>query len=217
MPSKAFGEAIEHHFGTPSIDAQGLKAMQDRGDDLVILDSRTFAEYRNMNIPGGISVPGGELAYRVRDFAPSPETTVVVNCAGRTRSIVGAQSVINSGIPNKVVALENGTMGWHLAGLELEHGRVDRYPDGDPQSVDAALAMRDRVIRDYGIRTINRDLLAQWQGEADRHTLYLLDVRDPAEFAAGHLPGARSAPGGQLVQATDFPDWGSAGPYRSDR
>ena len=204
VPSKAFGEAIEHHFGTPSIDAQGLKAMQDRGDDLVILDSRTFAEYRNMNIPGGISVPGGELAYRVQDFAPSPETTVVVNCAGRTRSIVGAQSVINSGIPNRVVALENGTMGWHLAGLELEHGRTDRYPDGSPQSLDAALAMRDRVIRDYGIRTINRDMLAQWQDEADRHTLYLLDVRDPAEFAAGHLPGARSAPGGQLVQATDF-------------
>lgn len=204
VPSKAFGEAVEHHFGTPSIDAPTLKAMQDRGDDLVVLDSRTFAEYQNMNIPGGISVPGGELAYRVRDLAPSAETTVVVNCAGRTRSIVGAQSVINSGIPNKVIALENGTMGWHLAGLELEHGRDDRYSDGDPKSLEAALAMRDRVIRDYGIATISREMLTEWEAEADRRTLYLLDVRDPAEFAAGHLRGARSAPGGQLVQATDF-------------
>ena len=202
VPSKAFGEAVEHHYGTPSVDATELKAMQDRGDDLVVLDSRTFAEYRNMNIPGGISVPGGELAYRVRDLAPDPGTTVVVNCAGRTRSILGAQSVINAGIPNRVVALENGTMGWHLAGLTLEHGRTDRFPDGDPASLADAVAMRDRIADEHGVPTIDREQLAKWQAE-DR-TLYLLDVRDPDEFIAGHLPGARSAPGGQLVQATDF-------------
>lgn len=204
VPSKAFGEAVEHHYRTPSVQASELKAMQDRGDDLVILDSRTFAEYRNMNIPGGISVPGGELAYRVRDLAPAAETTIVVNCAGRTRSILGAQSVINAGVPNKVVALENGTMGWHLAGLELEHGRTDRFAAGDPATLDAARAMRDRIAAEHAVETIDRARLAAWQDEADERTLYLLDVRDPDEYAAGHLAGARSTPGGQLVQATDF-------------
>ncbi|MDA0786348.1 MAG: rhodanese-like domain-containing protein [Proteobacteria bacterium] len=204
VPSKAFGEAVEHHYATPSVHASELKAMQDRGDDLVVLDSRTFAEYRNMSIPQGISVPGGELAYRVRDLAPSDATTIVVNCAGRTRSILGAQSVINAGVPNKVIALENGTMGWHLAGLELDHGRTDRFPSGDPQTLDAAIAMRDRIAATHNIESIDRARLAEWQSEADRRTLYLLDVRDPDEFAAGHLPGSRSAPGGQLVQATDF-------------
>ena len=204
VPSKAFGEAVEHHYETPSIPAQTLKQMQDRGDDLVVLDSRTFAEYRNMNIPGGVSVPGGELAYRIRDFVSSDDTTIVVNCAGRTRSIVGAQSVINSGVPNRVVALENGTMGWHLAGLELEHGRTDRFDAGDPRSLAAALEMRDRIVAEYGISTITYAALDDWRRENAERTLYLLDVRDPDEFAAGHLPGARSAPGGQLVQATDF-------------
>ncbi len=204
VPSKAFGEAVEHHYATPSVHASELKAMQDRGDDLVVLDSRTYREYHNMNIPQGISVPGGELAYRVRDLAPSPETTIVVNCAGRTRSILGAQSVINAGIPNKVIALENGTMGWHLAGLELEHGRTDRFPSGDPESLDATIAMRDRIAAEHGVETIDRARLAEWQSEAEGRTLYLLDVRDPDEFATGHLPGSRSAPGGQLVQATDF-------------
>jgi rhodanese-related sulfurtransferase len=204
VPSKAFGEAVEHHYATPSVHASELKAMQDRGDDLVVLDSRTFAEYHNMNIPLGVSVPGGELAYRVRDLAPSPETLVVVNCAGRTRSILGAQSVINAGISNKVVALENGTMGWHLAGLELEHGRTDRFAAGDPETLDAAIAMRDRIATEHGVETIDNARLSGWQGEGDRRTLYMLDVRDPDEFAAGHVPGSRSAPGGQLVQATDF-------------
>ena len=204
VPSKAFGEAVEHHYATPSVHASELKAMQDRGDDLVVLDSRTYAEYRNMSIPQGISVPGGELAYRVRDLAPSDETTIVVNCAGRTRSILGAQSVINAGVPNKVIALENGTMGWHLAGLELDHGRNDRFPTGDPETLDAAVAMRDRIAAAHNIATVDMARLAAWRNEADRRTLYLLDVRDPDEFAAGHLPGSRSAPGGQLVQATDF-------------
>ena len=204
VPSKAFGEAVEHFFATPSVDAASLKAMQDNGDDLVVLDSRTEAEYRNMNIPQGVSVPGGELAYRVRDLAPAPDTTVIVNCAGRTRSIIGAQSVINSGIPNRVLALENGTMGWHLAGLELEHGSERRYPAGDPASITAAREMRDRIVADYGLSVIDRQTLGAWQSETDQRTLYLLDVRAPDEYAAGHLRGARSAPGGQLVQATDF-------------
>jgi rhodanese-related sulfurtransferase len=204
VPSKAFGEAVEHHYATPSVHASELKAMQDRGDDLVVLDSRTYREYHNMNIPQGISVPGGELAYRVRDLAPSPETTIVVNCAGRTRSILGAQSVINAGVPNKVIALENGTMGWHLAGLELEHGRSDRFASGDPETLEAAIAMRDRVAAEHDIETVDMARLAEWQSEADHRSLYLLDVRDPDEFAAGHLPGSRNAPGGQLVQATDF-------------
>src|SRR5205085_12656552 len=45
--------------------------------------------------------------------------------------------------------------------------------------------------------------LAEWRREADRRTLYVMDVRDPAEYRAGHLPGSVIAPGGQLVQETD--------------
>lgn len=101
VPSKAFGEFVEHRFETPRIPAAELKALKDGGTDLVILDSRPFEEYRRMNIPGGVDTPGAELAFRVHDQAPDPKTLVVVNCAGRTRSIIGAQSLINAGIPNK--------------------------------------------------------------------------------------------------------------------
>src|SRR5262249_59092317 len=44
--------------------------------------------------------------------------------------------------------------------------------------------------------------LERWRADNAR-TLYLSDVRDPREYDAGHVPGAVSAPGGQLVQATD--------------
>src|SRR5664279_1090464 len=107
VPSKAFGEFIEHHSGTPSISAQELDALMRSGTDMVVLDSRPFDEYSRVSIPTGINVPGAELVLRVHDIVPSPATTIVVNCAGRTRSIIGAQSLINAGVPNKVVALRN--------------------------------------------------------------------------------------------------------------
>ena len=69
-----------------------------------------------MSIPTATSVPGAELVLRARALAPDPATTVVVNCAGRTRSIIGTQSLINAGLPNRVVALRNGTMGWTWPG-----------------------------------------------------------------------------------------------------
>ncbi|MGE5146531.1 MAG: rhodanese-like domain-containing protein [Candidatus Eiseniibacteriota bacterium] len=203
VPSKAFGELVEHQCGTPRITATELAAKRDGGEDLVILDSRPWEEYHRMNIPGGIDTPGAELVYRVHDLAPSPSRLVVVNCAGRTRSIIGAQSLINAGIPNHVVALKDGTMGWHLAGLPVEKAAARRAPEPSPEGLAKARAAAARVAKRVGVKTIDKKKLAAWRREADLRTLFLLDVRSPEEYAAGHVPGSRSAPGGQLVQATD--------------
>jgi len=202
VPSKAFGEYVEHHYHTPHLEAGELKALMASGAPMIVLDSRPADEYRTMNIPGGIDCPGAELAMRVHDLAPDPATTVVVNCAGRTRSIIGAQSLINAGIPNKVIALKDGTMGWHLAGYQLERGQTRSYGPLSRDGLAAAQASAERVTRRFGVRRIDRAQLARWQAEPDR-TTYLLDVRTAEEYEAGHLPGAVHAPGGQLVQETE--------------
>ena len=202
VPSKAFGEIIETRYHTPHIPAAELQAMKDRGDNLVIVDSRPMSEYENMNIPGGINVPGAELALRIHDMAPDPDTTVIVNCAGRTRSIIGAQSLINAGIPNRVVALENGTMGWHLAGFDLERGADRSFPDVSKDGLEKALDCAKRVAGKFQVPEIDADRLDKFRDDKTR-TLFVLDVRDPAEYQAGYLQDATPAPGGQLVQATD--------------
>ncbi|MBN8873767.1 MAG: thiosulfate sulfurtransferase [Rhodospirillales bacterium] len=202
VPSKAFGEWVEHHYGTESVDAPELKAWIDSGRDMVVLDSRTQEEFTRMSIPTGISVPGGELAYRIGDIAPDPKTLVVVNCAGRTRSIMGAESLRRAGIPNKVVALRNGTMGWELAGLRCERGRTERFTPGTPKTAAQALQRAQAFAEQSGVGVIGPLDLDRFEEDPDR-TLYVLDVRDPTEFRAGHRPGSRNAPGGQLVQATD--------------
>ena len=203
MPSKAFGEFVEHASGTPSIAASELDALMRAGADMVVLDSRPFDEYQRVSIPTAVNVPGAELVLRIHDIAPSPDTLVVVNCAGRTRSIIGAQSLINAGVPNKVVALRNGTMGWNLAGFACEHGKAQRAPAAGDEGMVFARAAAVRVARQLGVERIDDATLARFRAEADERTLYLFDVRDPAEYDAGHVAGALSAPGGQLVQATD--------------
>ena len=202
VPSKAFGELVEHANHTPRIEAQVLKQWQDEGRDVVVLDSRPLDEYRAMSIPGAMDCPGAELVYRVPGLVKSPHTTVVVNCAGRTRSIIGAQSLRNAGLKNPVVALKNGTMGWHLAGFEVAKGKSNLAPLPQGEALATAQALAGDVAARYGVPLIDAAGLERMQRDAAR-TTYLFDVRLPEEYAAGHLPASLSAPGGQLVQATD--------------
>lgn len=210
VPSKAFGELVEHACATPHLSPDALARMQtETPGEFIIVDGRTPAEFARMNIPGGQSCPNGELALRIDGLAPDPATTIVVNCAGRTRSIIGAQTLIDLGLPNRVVALENGTQGWTLSGHELGHGARPTMP---PPATDLA-ARRQRaeaLARRHGVARIDAATLGAWLHEGDR-TTYLLDIRTAKEREADTAAQREArerlrivqAPGGQLIQATD--------------
>lgn len=200
--SKAFGELVEHRRHTPSLPAPDVQALIDEKADVAILDARRFDEYATMSIPSGRSVPGAELVLRAPVAAPDPDTTIIVNCAGRTRSIIGTQSLINAGLPNKIFALRNGTIGWTLARQELATGRQESVDGFEAQDVEIARQRARDVAYRAGVRHISAAELAYLEQDRAR-TLYRFDVRQPADFAAGHIPGFRNAPGGQLVQETD--------------
>jgi rhodanese-related sulfurtransferase len=203
VPSKSFGELVETKCHTPSLSAQEVQSLIQRQADMVVLDARRFDEYQTMSIPSAISVPGGELVLRAQQLAPNPKTTIVVNCAGRTRSIIGTQSLVNAGIPNPVSALRNGTIGWTLAGQALDHG-AQRQAGDVAEAVRLDAARRARSVADRaGVKRASTQNLAAFNAESSQRTTYLFDVRSAPEFSAGHLPGFLHAPGGQLVQETD--------------
>jgi rhodanese-related sulfurtransferase len=206
--AKAFGELVESRRHTPSLGADEVAALIATQANIAILDVRRFDEYATMNIPGSISVPGAELVYRAGRAAPDPETTIIVNCAGRTRSIIGTQSLINAGVPNKVLALRNGTIGWTLAGQDLEHGADKR---GGIGAFEGAKANAREVAYRAGVRHIGLEEANALQAQRSR-TLYRFDVRTSEDHAAGHLPGFRHYAGGQLVQEIDM-----AAPVRGAR
>src|SRR3984957_12166925 len=206
--AKAFGELVESRRHTPSLPADEVAALMANEANIAILDVRRFDEYETMNIPGSISVPGAELVLRAGRVAPDPETTIIVNCAGRTRSIIGTQSLINAGVANKVVALRNGTIGWTLARQELEHG-ADRR--GEIGLFEGADAKAREVAYRAGVRHLGSEEALALQAQTSR-TLYRFDVRSAEEYAAGHLKGFRHYAGGQLVQEIDI-----AAPVRGAR
>lgn len=206
--AKAFGELVEHRRHTPSLAAEEVGALIAEGANIQILDVRRFDEYATMNIPGSMSVPGAELVLRAGRAAPDPETTIIVNCAGRTRSIIGTQSLINAGVTNKVRALRNGTIGWTLAKQTLEHGSSKRGEIGAIAGGEAGA--RDVAYR-AGVRHIGAAEMAALQADTKR-TLYRFDVRSEEEHTAGHLAGFRHYAGGQLVQEIDM-----AAPVRGAR
>ncbi len=203
VPSKSFGEFVESKRHTPSLSAQEVKKMLDAKEDIVVVDVRRFDEYNTMSIPTGISVPGAELVLRVPELAPNPKTKIIVNCAGRTRSIIGTQSLINAGIPNEVNALRNGTIGWTLAGQTLDKGQTRRFTEVSEGTASTA-ADRARDVADRaGVKRASLADVEKWKAQKDR-TTYFFDTRTPEEYEAGHLPGFRSVPGGQLVQETEM-------------
>lgn len=203
VPCKAFGELVEAIRQTPSIPAKDVKTIIENNDNVVVLDARRFTEYNTMSIPKGRSCPGGELVYRFFEAVPSPDTTVIVHCAGRTRSIIGTQSLVNCGFPNKIAALRNGTIGWTLEGLGLESEKVAKVPEPSKDASSKARGYAEAWAQKVGVSVISVSTLKDFIDEAGSRTLYLLDVRDPAEYALGHPAGFRNAPGGQLIQAID--------------
>lgn len=202
VPSKAFAEVVEHEAGTPWITAEELKQLIDSKANIALFDSRSFEEFHENSIPTAVSVPGAELVFRFADMVSSPDTMVIVNCGGRTRSIIGAQSLINAGVPNKVVSLKNGTQAWHLAGYQILKGSNAKPPNVTPSGHASARVAAERVAERFGIPCIDAATLASWQADANR-TTYVFDVRDPADYRAGHIAGMKNVPGGQLVQETD--------------
>ena len=203
VPSKALGELAEVVWHPATIDAATLSTWRSERRRILLFDARPPAEYAKMHVPGARCLPNGELAHRFGAAVPDAGTPIVINCAGRTRGLIGAIGLRLAGIPNPVMALENGTQGWALAGEDLVRGAAAApYPSLGAAEIAASRERARRLLQAWRIPCVDRSGLDALRREKDR-TLYLFDVRSAEEHRAGHIVGAVHAPGGQLVQATD--------------
>jgi rhodanese-related sulfurtransferase len=195
VPGKAFGEFVEKSCRTPAIEAAELYRLQQEGVPLLLLDVRSAEEHESFCVPGAVYCAGAELIYRALPLI-APKTRVVVHCGGRTRGIIGAQTLIDAGC-DSVEVLENGTMGWQFEGLELEHGNRDLLPDPSSESLILTRAIADRLTQEWHIDRL--DSIAA----IEKRCRYLIDVRSREEFEAGHVVGSMHVPGGHLLQHVD--------------
>jgi len=195
VPGKAFGEFIDSECATPVMTAAQLRARQQSGAKTLLIDSRTAEEHASYCIPGAVLCPGAELVYRVLPMIQE-DTDIVVHCGGRTRSIIGAQTLIDAGC-ERVYALENGTMAWQFEGMELEHGNQSALPKPEAEALPGIRKVAARMAENWHIDRV-RSIPLQTTGSR-----YLVDVRSREEYEAGHISGVLHVPGGHLLQNID--------------
>jgi rhodanese-related sulfurtransferase len=200
VPSKAFGERVHHERSIPEISAEELHRMQQERKEVRILDMRTPEEYSRFCIPGGVNIPGGDLVLWAEELRGST-APVIVNCAGRTRSIIGTAALQRLGLTN-ARALKNGTMGWVLAGFELEKNPL-RTPPAPSHSSARAVSLALKLAKEENIPWISAREMGDILASKNASLTYLIDVRAEREYASGHIAGSINVPGGQAVQRAD--------------
>ncbi|MFT4180664.1 MAG: rhodanese-like domain-containing protein [Rhizobium sp.] len=198
IPGVDFSVAIRNEKGTPVTSVEELGALRDAGEDIVVIDTRTVPEFVRDHVPGAVSIPGAELVLRFKDVVPSESTRIVVSCAGLPRAILGAQTLIDAGVPNPVSYLHDGTKAWVQAGWELETGRTRTYGEVTETAREFARGHIQALAKGDEFAAVDIATARQWAADPDR-TTYLLDVRTPEEFAESHLEGSLSSEGGQLL------------------
>lgn len=198
IPGIIFSKCVRDLRHTPAIEAADLKKLYDAKQDVIVIDTRTRDEFARAHVPGAVNAPGEEILYRFLDQVPSPETFVVVSCAGLPRAIIGAQTLIDAQVPNRVAYLEDGTAGWTRASLELASGGT-AWTKASDAAISFGLQRADALVRRQGVHIANQAAVSEWLTQSGDRTTYLLDTRSAEEYAAGHVPGAVSAPGGQLL------------------
>ncbi|HVA81558.1 MAG TPA: rhodanese-like domain-containing protein [Candidatus Binataceae bacterium] len=203
LTGKDYGERLLVHEDVPEMTVDELHRTLAAGERVCILDSRPRSEYRASHLPGAHSAPIGHIALMVTDLASDSTVPVVTNCAGRTRSIIAAHLLRRMNLPNPVYALKGGTGAWRIAGWgdELASGDDPALAPSSPSSLAAAAEFAMRLRSEDRIALVTPSEVRS--RIAANELLYILDLRPGAEYAAGHIAGARLCDGTQVQFAVD--------------
>jgi len=191
---------IPDGWGAVTAENLNVELIENAPDMLV--DVRTPAERASDGyIAGAVSMPLEELMSHVSELPAAKDANIVVYCKGGHRGNMAATILRTLGYTN-VRNLSGGFGGWTTAGLPVEKAEAAPAAQADP--VVAALEAYNAALpAGYGNVTVT-DLSVEL---IDKPDLLLVDVREPDEYAAGHIPGAFNLPLRDLAKNLDaLPD-----------
>ena len=174
------------------------RALRERAE-IGLLDVRPEGLFAGGHPLFAASFPAGRLEAEVLDRLPRRSVPLVVYGDSEQDAAVAAARLRGLGYRD-VSVLDGGLAGWAASGGELFRdvnapSKAFGGPAGGHGGLGGSPQGRGRPDQRWPAPPLlNR-------GE---RTVYRFDVRSPAEYAGGHLAGFRSAPGGQLVQETDW-------------
>jgi rhodanese-related sulfurtransferase len=199
---KIFGEKVFVDMKIPEITPERLHEMMEKSEEPLVIDVRPPEEHKASCIPGAVGLPGGDLLLRIADMMDDPEQMLVLHCAGRTRSIISTATLRRMGYPN-AYALRNGTMGWILAGFELERGSKAHLENPSAKALQASEEFKSKLDREDHVQYMDPNELRSVLSVRETENVYLIDVRTREEFVEGHVAGFQWRPAVQAIQQVD--------------
>lgn len=76
------------------------EAMEMMGDDAIILDVRTKAEFDEGHIPSALLIPETEITQKAEELLPDMDQTILIYCRSGRRSALAAKELIQLGYTN---------------------------------------------------------------------------------------------------------------------
>ena len=199
-PSNTFAQLVALLYRTPRLTAAKLRITLQSGSKAILLDARTVGEHQQATIPDAIGC-GGQPAPLWKRVVDDDNTPIIVIGGTFGRSVIAAQTLINTGVHNPVFALEDGLQGWVLQSLPLEHGSNRRYKpvaseEGPPLPTNVA-----RFAVNMGVQHLDAVAAQRWIDDPAR-TTYLFDVRTAEDSQHGRVANAARVSTEQLIHAT---------------
>lgn len=158
--------------------------------DPLVIDVREPAEYAEGHVPGAINIPLRTLTDHL-DVIPM-DRPVVVYCASGHRAGIATTALQTIGYSN-VRSFAPSWNGWTAAEMAsstaLVEPQIVGLPDVDPAVVAAVGDFTSTIPEGWLVVKTVDDLQAALDAGA-----MLIDVREAAEFEAGHIDGAVNIP-----------------------
>jgi phage shock protein E len=117
-PAKA-----EYH----KISAEDAKERMDSGDELIILDVRTQAEYDEEHIAGAILIPNETIGDEMPELLPDLDAEILIYCRSGRRSAEAAKKLVDLGYTN--VYDFGGIVGWPYSTVDGDEKTIEVFEE----------------------------------------------------------------------------------------
>ena len=202
----SLGYFLHSQYQLETVTPLELKTRKQRGEEFLIIDTRAESDYQDVTIDESINIPAAEVIHRLPKLVSNDETTVVIHCAGITRAALGVLAALNSGVPNPILSLVDGTRGWAMLGEQLVHGKksITSSEHGHKGCGDKSLSSKaaTKLAHEYNLEYQSYKDIEPWKCNNPHRTCYLIDVRSSDEYIDEHYPQTLSIPGGELAGMT---------------
>lgn len=168
---------ITHEGVYESVGTEYVREKLEKGEPLVLIDARPLNKFLEGAIPGALSIPDSVGDARMGLLPADKKSEIVYYCGGFDCKLSHSSAVRAKKAGYATVKVyEAGYPAW-----------TEKY--GAAQKVEVKSGGADGTIDPAQFQKIMAENPASIQ---------VIDVRDPDEFASGHMPGAVNIPVGQL-------------------